>query len=63
MRGKKAKLLRKLVSNLGFEKVEMKVQTIISTDIFGNTYEIPLTFRYPDKSFQRVYKDLKKGVA
>lgn len=60
MRGKRAKLLRKIARNLGCVKAEIKNQTFIRTDTFGNVTEFPITFRYPDNSFQRVYKDMKK---
>ena len=56
MRGKRAKLLRKIVSQVGPVKAERLNPT--TRDKAGN--EIVITFRYPDNSFQRVYKDMKK---
>lgn len=61
MRGKRAKLLRKTVSQVGPAKAEIKNQTFIRKDKETKiVFEIPVTFRYPDNSFQRVYKDMKK---
>ena len=61
MRGKRAKLLRKIVSQVGPAKAEIKNQTFIHKDKKKEiVFEIPVTFRYPDNSFQRVYKDMKK---
>ena len=58
MRGKRAKLLRKLAGKFGLAKAEIKNQT--GRDWWGN--RVVITFRYPDNSFQRVYKDMKKGI-
>lgn len=63
MRGKRAKVLRRIVSQIGPAKAEIKHKTFIRKDKETETvFEVPVTFRYPDNSFQRVYKDMKRGV-
>lgn len=63
MRGKRAKVLRRLIRNVGYVKAEIKHKTFIRKDKETETvFEVPVTFRYPDNSFQRVYKDMKRGV-
>ena len=64
MRGKRAKALRKLVRSVGYEKAEIKNQTCIHKDKKTETVnKFPITFRYPDDSFQRAYKYMKRRAA
>lgn len=56
MRGKRAKLLRKLAGKFGPAKAERLNPT--GRDWRGD--RVVITFRYPDNSFQRVYKDMKR---
>lgn len=58
MRGKRAKMLRKLAGKFGLAKAERL--NPIGRDKCGS--KTAVTFRYPDNSFQRVYKDMKKGI-
>lgn len=62
MRGKRAKMLRKLVGEVGPAKAERLNPTTTIINNLGKKVETAITFRYPDNSFQRVYKDMKKGI-
>lgn len=64
MTQKKCKALRKRVA-VGFDKVPLIMKyTTMTYQKLGQpdiSYEIPLTFKYPEDSFQRVYRDIKRG--
>ena len=57
MNEKKAKALRRAIRADGFVPVEMVMR--YARDILGG-FCIPITFRYPANSFQRVYRDSKR---
>ena len=57
MNEKKAKALRRAIRADGFVPVEMVVR---HTSGLHGTPSIPITFRYPANSFQRVYRDSKR---
>ena len=66
MNQKKCKALRARVA-AGFDKAPLImeytsacIQRIAQPDLH---YDLPLTFKYPEESFQRVYRNLKKGKA
>ena len=61
MNAKRCKKIRKLLAKTELKKVELKVVYAR----FGSTLgqRIPTTFKYPHGSFQRTYRDLKKGKA
>ena len=66
MNQKKCKALRARVA-AGFDKAPLimkytsaRIQRIGQPDLH---YELPLTFKYPEESFHRVYRNLKKGKA
>ena len=54
---KKAKALRRAIRADGFVPVEMVVR--YASGLHGAP-SIPITFRYPGNSFQRVYRDSKR---
>lgn len=64
MNQKKCKALRAHVA-AGFDKAPliMKYTYNMYPVKYGDrsNYPIPRTFKYPEESFQRVYRDLKKG--
>jgi hypothetical protein len=60
MNAKRCKKIRKLLAKTGFEKVELKV--VYARSVFTAS-RMPTTFKYPHGSFQRTYRDLKKGKA
>jgi len=66
MNQKKCKALRARVA-AGFDKAPLIMKyTSAYLKRIGQSdlhYELPLTFKYPEESFQRVYGDLKKGKA
>ena len=57
MNEKKAKALRRAIRADGFVPVQMAVR---HTSGLHGTPSIPITFRYPANSFQRVYRDSKR---
>jgi len=57
MNEKKAKALRRAIRADGFVPVEMVVRY---TSGLHGAPSIPITFRYPANSFQRVYRDSKR---
>jgi hypothetical protein len=60
MNAKRCKKIRKLLAKTGLERVELKV--IYTRSVFTAS-RMPTTFKYPHGSFQRTYRDLKKGKA
>ena len=60
MNAKRCKKIRKLMAKTGLEKVELKV--VDARSVFTAS-RMPTTFKYPHGSFQRTYRDLKKGKA
>ncbi len=64
MNQKKCKALRARVA-AGFDKAPLIMKYTYNMhpvkDGDRSNYPIPLTFKYPEESFQRVYRDLKKG--
>ena len=57
MNEKKAKALRRAIRADGFVPVEMAVR---HTSGLHGAPSIPITYRYPANSFQRVYRDSKR---
>lgn len=60
MNAKLCKKIRKLLAKTELKKVELKV--VYTRPVFTAS-RIPTTFKYPHGSFQRTYRDLKKGKA
>ena len=60
MNVKRCKKIRKLLAKTGLEKVEMVI--VYARSVFTAS-RMPTTFKYPHGSFQRTYRDLKKGKA
>jgi hypothetical protein len=66
MNQKKCKRIRKAIRVMGYEKAPliMKYTKAIRKPLGGKTieYPLPMTFKYPADSFQRVWKDYKAGA-
>jgi hypothetical protein len=66
MNQKKCKALRARVA-AGFDKAPLIMEYtpayLKRIEQPALHYELPLTFKYPEESFQRVYRNLKKGKA
>ena len=60
MNAKRCKKIRKLLAKTELERVELKV--VYARSVFTAS-RMPTTFKYPHGSFQRTYRDLKKGKA
>lgn len=61
MNAKMWKKLRKALLKAGYVKVEMKMRfTILTSAGELYPYSIPMTFKYPQDSFQRAYRNIKK---
>jgi hypothetical protein len=58
MNEKKAKALRRAIRADGF--VPAPILMRYSTNVYELQFSLPLTFRYPANSFQRVYRDSKR---
>ena len=55
------KKLRKALHRAGYVKFEMKIKlTILTSAGELYPYSIPMTFKYPQESFQRAYRNIKK---
>lgn len=59
MNAKMCKKLRKALLKAGYVKVEMKLKFTVDPMILQNQ-RIPITFKYPQDSFQRAYRNIKK---
>ena len=60
MNEKKAKALRRAIRADGF--VPAPILMRYSTNVSELQFSLPLTFRYPANSFQRVYHDMKRAA-
>ena len=64
MNAKMCKKLRKALLKAGYVKVEMRLQLMVNPLKTGFPYgtgnKIPMTFKYPQDSFQRAYRNIKK---
>jgi len=60
MNAKRCKKIRKLLAKTELKKVEM---VIVYARSVSTASRMPTTFKYPHGSFQRTYRDLKKGKA
>lgn len=60
MDAKRCKKIRKLLAKTELKKVEMVI--VYARSVFTAS-RMPTTFKYPHGSFQRTYRDLKKGKA
>jgi hypothetical protein len=60
MNAKRCKKIRKLLAKTELKKVEMVI--VYARSVFTAS-RMPTTFKYPHGSFQRTYRDLKKGKA
>lgn len=62
MNAKRCKRIRRALQGLPVAKLEMEYTTVRAS--YGNNeYKeraIPLTFKYPKDSYQRVYRDVKR---
>lgn len=58
MNAKMCKKLRKALLKAGYVKVEMKMRFTVSKEL--QNQRIPMTFKYPQDSFQRAYRNIKK---
>ena len=59
MNAKRCKRIRRALSGLPLSQLEMKYTTIL--EIVGmKERTVPLTFKYPENSYQRVYRDVKR---
>lgn len=59
MNAKRCKRIRRALSGLPLSQLEMKYTTIL--EIVGmKERNGPLTFKYPENSYQRVYRDVKR---
>ena len=59
MNAKMCKKLRKALLKAGYVKVEMKLKfTVDPMEL--KIRRIPMTFKYPQDSFQRAYRNIKK---
>lgn len=59
MNSKKCKKLRRMLNKGGVEKVTLKI--IYKGDSLIPWKGFQTTFKYPSSSYQRIYKDIKKG--
>lgn len=61
MNAEMCKKLRKALLKAGYVKVEMKLKFVSEKMIREFQYQsIPITFKYPQDSFQRAYRNVKK---
>ena len=61
MNTKMCKKLRKALLKAGYVKVEMKLEFVYEKDDLGiSRPTMPLTYKYPQDSFQRAYRNIKK---
>jgi len=58
MNAKMCKKLRKALLKAGYVKVEMKMRFTITSEMQNR--RVPITFKYPQDSFQRAYRNIKK---
>ena len=58
MNAKMCKKLRKALLKAGYVKVEMKLEFTVSGEL--QNQRIPMAFKYPQDSFQRAYRNIKK---
>lgn len=58
MNAKMCKKLRKALLKAGYVKVEMKMRFAITGEMQNR--RVPITFKYPQESFQRAYRNIKK---
>lgn len=58
MNAKMCKKLRKALLKAGYVKVEMKMRFTITGEMQNR--RVPITFKYPQDSFQRAYRNIKK---
>ncbi len=58
MNAKMCKKLRKALLKAGYVKVEMKMRFTITGEMQNR--KVPMTFKYPQDSFQRAYRNIKK---
>ena len=58
MNTKMCKKLRKALLKAGYVKVEMKLKFTVSGEL--QNQRVPMTFKYPQDSFQRAYRNIKK---
>ena len=63
MNQKKCKALRARVAAGSDKAMEYTPAYLKRIEQPALHYELPLTFKYPEESFQRVYRNLKKGKA
>ena len=64
MNAKMCKKLRRALLKAGYVKVEIKLEFTVNPLKTGFPYmtsnRIPMTFKYPQDSFQRAYRNIKK---
>ena len=61
MNAKMCKKLRKALYKAGYVKVEMKLEFVYEKDDLGiSRPTMLLTYKYPQDSFQRAYRNIKK---
>ena len=61
MNAKMCKKLRKALLKAGYVKVEMRLEFVSKKMIRESQYQrVPITFKYPQDSFQRAYRNVKK---
>ena len=58
MNAKMCKKLRKALRKAGYVKVKMEVKFTVDVEL--QNQRIPMTFKYPQDSFQRAYRNIKK---
>lgn len=58
MNAKMCKKLRKALLRSGYVKAEMKLKFTITGEMQNR--RVPITFKYPQDSFQRAYRNIKK---
>ena len=60
MNAEMCKKLRKALLKAGYVKVEMKLKFVEKGDLRMSRHAVPITFKYPQDSFQRAYRNIKK---
>ena len=61
MNAKMCKKLRKALLKAGYVKFEVKMELVYEKNDLGiSRPTMPKTFKYPQESFQRAYRNIKK---
>jgi hypothetical protein len=62
MNAKRCKKIRKMLAKTDLVRVEIVMKyTLIDIEFKRERGKIPTTFKYPNGSFQRVYRDIKRN--